>query len=91
MGSKECGIHFRDELSDVLGHQVRISKVDAVRVLREPPGVAAANSQREFTMTGHLTEIILLGVLASAVVLGVLELCWTIWERGNPAASNRTE
>jgi hypothetical protein len=58
---------------------------------RDPPGVAAANSQQEFTMTGHLTEIILLGVLASAVVLGVLELCWTIWESGKSAASNRTE
>ena len=42
-------------------------------------------------MTGHITEIILLGILASAVVLAVLELCWTIWESGNPAASNRSE
>jgi hypothetical protein len=42
-------------------------------------------------MTGHLTEIILLGILASAVVLAVLELCWTIWESGNPAARNRSE
>jgi hypothetical protein len=42
-------------------------------------------------MNGHLTEIILLGVLASAVVLGVLELFWTIWESGKPAARNRIE
>lgn len=42
-------------------------------------------------MTGHLTEVILLGVLASAVVLAVLELCWTIWESARSAASNRTK
>ena len=42
-------------------------------------------------MNGHLTEIILLGALASAVVLAVLELCWTLWESGKSAASNRTE
>jgi hypothetical protein len=42
-------------------------------------------------MTGHITEIILLGILASAVVFGVLELCWTILESGDSAATNRTK
>jgi hypothetical protein len=42
-------------------------------------------------MTEHLTEIILLAVLASAVVLGILELCWTIWVSGRSSASNRTK
>ena len=42
-------------------------------------------------MTGHITEIILLGILASAVVLAVLELCWTIWESVESAASNRAK
>jgi len=53
--------------------------------------VAASNSQQEFPMSGHLTEVILLGVLASAVVLGVLELCWTIWENAKSSAGNRTK
>ena len=42
-------------------------------------------------MSGHLTEIILLSVLASAVVFGVLELCWTLWKNSKTAASNRTK
>jgi hypothetical protein len=58
---------------------------------REPPEAAATNSQQEFTMNGHLTEIILLGALASGVVLAVLELCWTLWESEKSPASNRTE
>jgi hypothetical protein len=42
-------------------------------------------------MSRHLTEIIFLSILASAVVLGVLELCWTLLESGKSVARNRTE
>jgi hypothetical protein len=42
-------------------------------------------------MSGHLTEIILLVVLAFAVVFGVLDLCWAIWESAKSASSNRTK
>ena len=47
---------------------------------REPPEVASANSNWESTMTGHFTEMIIVSLLASAVLFGVLELFWEIWE-----------
>ena len=57
---------------------------------REPPEVAAANSHRESAMTGHFTEMIIVSLLASAVLFGLLELFWQIWEDGKSSSGTST-
>jgi hypothetical protein len=89
--SKDFGTHFRQGLPGVLGHQGRVSTVDAARVTPRASGSGRSEFSAGVYMSRHLTEIIFLSILASAVVLGVLELCWTLLESGKSVASNRTE